>query len=109
VKVSVSVGGSIVIDDDVHPLNVNAATEDIGGHENTLFESFERGVSADTKWNCQVSSLKMEGESDVPFLLGKTRMDTDTRKIARNEQFIQLDRACDGFHKDDDLFNGVEQ
>jgi len=85
VKVRVSIGGSIVVDDDVHPLNVNTATKDISGHEDTLFESFERGVSADTKRKYQVSSPKMEGESDVPFLLGKARVNTDTWKIARNE------------------------
>ena len=52
---------------------------------------------------------KMEDESDVPFLLGETRVDTDTWKVARNKQFIQFNRASDGFHKDDDLFGEVKQ
>ena len=59
VKVRVSVGGSIVVDDDVHPLNIDPATEDISSHKNTLFESLERGVSIDTKQNCQASSFNM--------------------------------------------------
>ena len=84
-KVRVRIGGSIVVDDDVHPLNVNTATKNISGYKDTLFESFERRVSADTKRDYQVSGPKMEGESDAPFLLGKARVNTDTWKIARNE------------------------
>jgi len=49
----------------------------------------------------------MEGEWNLPFLLGKTRMDTDTWKIARDKQFVQFDRTRDGFYEDDDLFGEI--
>jgi hypothetical protein len=32
-------------------------------------------------------------------------MDSDTGKIARNEQLVQFDRTNNRFHEDDDLFN----
>ena len=71
-KVRVGIRRSIVIDYDVHPFDVNTATENIGGNKDTFFEGFERGISADTKWDCQVSSPEMEGDSNVPFFLGET-------------------------------------
>lgn len=108
VKVRVSVGGSVVVDDDVHPLNVNTATEDISGHKDTFFEGLKRGVSTDTKWGCQLSGPDRGGKLNVPFLLGKTGVDTYTRKIARNEQLVQFNRSCNGFHEDDDLFDEVK-
>ena len=50
-KIRVGVGGSIIIDDDVHSLNVNTATEDISSHKDAFFESLECGISGDTKRN----------------------------------------------------------
>jgi hypothetical protein len=72
VKVRIGIRGSIIVDDDVYPLNVNTATENVGGDKDTFFESLERGISADTKQGCQVRSPEMEGDSNVPFLLRKT-------------------------------------
>ena len=61
-EVGVSIGRSIIVDDDVHPLNVNSTAKDVSGDKDTFFESLERGVSADTKRSCQVSSPELEGE-----------------------------------------------
>jgi hypothetical protein len=47
VKITVCIGRTIVIDNDVDTLNINTTSEDIGGNQNTLFECFEGGVSAD--------------------------------------------------------------
>ena len=61
-EVRVGIGRSIIVDDDVYPLNVNATAEDVSGDKDTFFESLERGVSTDTEWSCQVSSPELEGE-----------------------------------------------
>jgi len=106
-EVRVGIRGGIVVDNDVYSLDVDTATENIGGNEDAFFEGLERGISAYTKRNCQVDEPKMEGDSGIPFLLGKARMDTDTWKIARDEQLVQFDCARDGFHEDDNLFGNV--
>ena len=72
-KVSVGLGGSIIVDDDVYPLNINTTTEDVSSHEDAFFKSLERGVSADTKRSYQVTSPKMESESrTVPLGQGQS-------------------------------------
>lgn len=105
-QVRVRIRGGIIVDDDVYSLDIDTTTEDIGGNKDTFFESLERGITSDTKQNYQVSSHRVRGESNVPFLLSKTRVDTDTRKIARNKQLVQFNRPCDGFHEDDNLLGG---
>jgi len=109
VKVRVGIRGSIVVDDDINPLNINATTENIGSDEDTFFKSLECGVPAYTKHDRQVSNPKVKGGPNAPFLLGKTRVDTDTWEIARNKQLVQFDRARDRFYEDDDLFAKVQQ
>lgn len=99
-KVRVGIGGSIIVDDDVHPLNVNTATEDISGHKDTLFESLKRGVAADTKQNCQVSSSKVEGEQtyrsswarpEWMLILGKLQETSSlSNSIARATDFTNM-------------------
>ena len=41
-----------------------------------------------------------------PFFLLKTRVNTDTRKIARDKQFIQFDGPGDRFYEDNNLEDG---
>jgi len=106
-QVRVSIRRGIVIDNDVYSLDINTATKNVGGDEDAFFKGLKRGVSAYTKRNCQLSGPQMEGNSGVPFLLGKTRMDTDTWEIARDEQLVQFDCASDRFHEDDNLFGKV--
>lgn len=107
-EVRVGVRGSVIVDDNIHSLDIDAAAKNISGHKDTFFKSFERGIPADTKWNCQLDNPKIECEPNEPFLLGKTRMDADTWKVTSNEKLVQFDRACDGFHENDDLFNEFE-
>jgi hypothetical protein len=45
VKVTVSIGRAIVVNDDIDTLNVNTTSEDIGGHEDTLLECLEGRVT----------------------------------------------------------------
>jgi hypothetical protein len=52
-KVRIGLRWSIVIHDDVHPFDINASAENIGGDKDTLFEGLERGVSSDAKQNRQ--------------------------------------------------------
>ena len=47
-QVAISIRRTIVVNDDVHALDINATTEDIGGNEYTLFESLESSVTVDT-------------------------------------------------------------
>jgi hypothetical protein len=47
-QVAVCVAGGVVIDNDVHSLDVDAATEDVGGDEDALLEVLELSVAGDT-------------------------------------------------------------
>jgi hypothetical protein len=55
----------------------------------------------------QVSDPKITQGLSIPFLLGKTRVDTDRRKIARHKELVQFDSSSDGFHENNDLFDGA--
>ena len=85
VKVRVGVRRGVVVDYDVHPFDINAATENVGSDKDTFFEGLERGISTYTKRDRQPGSTENASNSNVPFLLGKTRVDTDTGKIARDK------------------------
>jgi len=109
VKILVGIKGSIIVDDDVNPLNVNATTQNVGSDKDTFFKSLERGAPAYTKHDRQVSNPEVKGGPNTPFLLEKTRVNTDTWEIARNKKLVQFDRARDGFYEDDNLFGEVQQ
>ena len=47
-QITVSVRRTIIIDDDVHTLDINTTTENISSNQNTFFECFEGRVSANT-------------------------------------------------------------
>lgn len=98
-KVRVGIGGSIIVDDDVHPLNVNTTTEDISGHKDAFFESLECGVSADTKWNRQVSNPKRSNQTyrsswarpEWILILGKLQETSNlSNSIARATDFTKM-------------------
>ena len=103
-KVRIGVRGSIIVDHDVHPLNINTTTKNISCDKDALFESFERGVSRDAGQKCQLSTTGTESRSSIPFFLSKARVNSDRRKIARNEQFVQFDRPRNGFNENYNLF-----
>ena len=48
VQITISVRRAIIIDDDVHSLDINTTAEDISSDQNTFLKSFEGGVSADS-------------------------------------------------------------
>ena len=48
VKVAVSVGRAVIVDDDVDTLNINTTTEDVGSDQDTLLKRLEGSVSRDT-------------------------------------------------------------
>jgi hypothetical protein len=106
VKVRIGIRRSIIVHDDVHSLDIDTATEDIGGNEDSLFEGLEGGISTDTKRNRQTSGLTIQDKSGVPFFLGKTGVDRNAWKIARDEQFIQFDGTGNGLYENDDLSGG---
>ena len=43
-KVAVSVRRAVVVDDDVHTLDIDTATEDVGGDQDALLERLEGSV-----------------------------------------------------------------
>lgn len=47
-EVTVSIRGTVVVDNDVDPLDIDTSTKDISGYQYTLFESLERGIAADS-------------------------------------------------------------
>jgi hypothetical protein len=47
-QVAVCVARGVVIDNDIHSLDVDTATEDVGGDEDALLEVLELGVASDT-------------------------------------------------------------
>ena len=47
-QITVCVRGTVIIDDDIHTFDINATAEDISSDQNTFFEGFECGVSADS-------------------------------------------------------------
>ena len=106
VKVRIGIRRSIIVHDDVNSFDINTATKNIGGNQDSLFKSLEGGISADTKWNRQTRGLTIQGESDAPLFLGKTGVDRNTWKIARDEQFIQFDGTGNRLYEDDDLSSG---
>jgi hypothetical protein len=48
VKITISIGRTVIIHDDVDPFHVDPPTEDISSDKDTLLECFERGVALDT-------------------------------------------------------------
>ena len=48
VEVTISIGRTIIIHDDVDPFDINPPTKDIGSDEDTLLKRLEGGVALDT-------------------------------------------------------------
>lgn len=71
-QVTVSVRRAVIIDDDVHSLDINTTAKDISSDQNTFLEGFEGGVSTDS---IEGRNLKDNSSSKwlyTPFLLLKT-------------------------------------
>ena len=50
-QVAVGITGAVIVDDNVHTLDVDTTTEDIRCNKDTLFECLEGGVAVDTVGN----------------------------------------------------------
>ena len=85
--------GHVIVDDNVHPLNVDAPADDVRGDHDPLHEVLEGGVASDA------------------LLLGHPGVDADTGKVAVVQQAIQFIGARNGLYKDDNLveFEGIKE
>jgi hypothetical protein len=103
-QITVSIRRTVIIDDDVHSLDINTTAEDISSDQNTFLESFEGSVSADSIEERDLRDIIiLQKKLHAPFFLLKTRMDTDTRKIAGDKELVQFDGSSDRFYEDNNL------
>ncbi len=102
-KVAVRVRGTVVVDNDVDTLDIDTATKDVSGDQNTLLKCLEGSVPRDTDNNCRQTPSPLRRPRDLPLLLHKARMDGDTREVARHKELVELNGTRNGLHKDDDL------
>jgi hypothetical protein len=102
-EVRVRVGGSIIVDDDIHSLNINPTSKDIRSDQDPLLKVLKLLVPRDT------SKLLNQGwwahtlTRHVPFLLTETRMHSNAREATLSQQFVEFDGTSDALDKDDDL------
>ena len=83
-QITVCITGRIVVDDNIHAFNVDAATKNIGGNENTLFKVLELLVAVDTAQGGR-SGQATRVTTYIPLLLAEPRMNTDAREVAFSE------------------------
>mmetsp|Transcript_110391 Transcript_110391/g.216445 ORF Transcript_110391/g.216445 Transcript_110391/m.216445 type:complete len:296 (-) Transcript_110391:322-1209(-) len=81
-QVGVAILGHVVIDDDIDPLDVDAAAEQVRCDQNPFLELLE---------------LLVPGN---PLLLRQARVDRDRREVALNEELVQRHGTLHGLHKD---------
>jgi hypothetical protein len=67
VQITVCVRRAIVVDNDVHTLNVNTATKNVSGNQYTLLKSLECSVALDSE--TMFSYYYTWDETYVPLLL----------------------------------------
>mmetsp|Transcript_59286 Transcript_59286/g.168586 ORF Transcript_59286/g.168586 Transcript_59286/m.168586 type:complete len:469 (-) Transcript_59286:2-1408(-) len=93
VEVRVAVLGHVVVDDDVYPLDVDAAPEQVGGNHDALLELLELLVARDA------------------VLLVQPRVDGDRGKVTLHQQLVERDGALHGLHENYHLveLQGVEE
>ena len=105
-QVTVSIRRAVIIDDDVHSLDINTTAEDISSDQNTFLEGFEGGVPADSIEGRNLRDNSSSKKLHAPLILLKTRMDTDARKIAGDKELVQFDSSSDRFYEDNNLEEG---
>jgi hypothetical protein len=105
VQITISVRRAVIIDDDVHSLNINTTAEDISSDQNTFLKCFEGGVSADSIEETILDIILQNTKKTLhaPFFLLKTGMDTDARKIAGDKELVQFNGSSDRFNEDNNL------
>ena len=102
-QITVGVRRAVIIDDNVHSLDINTTAKDISSDQNTFLEGFKGSVSADSIAGRNIRDKSPSKKSHSPFILLKTRMDTDTREIAGDKELVQFDSSSDRFYKDNNL------
>ena len=81
-QITVCIWGTVIVDYNVHPLDVDPTTKDVRCNQYTLFECLKGGVSVDTARNRSAALPVTNKVRFVPLLLLQTRVDADTGKIA---------------------------
>ena len=84
-QIGVGVFRHVIIEDDVHALDVHSASKQVGGHKDALLEVFELLVTPQT------------------LLLGHCAVDGNGREVLFNQQLVEGTAATHGADKDDDL------
>ena len=105
-QITISIRRAVIIDDNVHSLDINTTAEDVSSDQNTFLESFKGSVSADTIEGRNLKTDSLSKKLHTPFILLKTGMDTDTRKIAGDKELVQFDSPSDRFYEDNNLEEG---
>lgn len=93
VEVRVGIRGSVIVDDNVHSLNIDTSTKDVGSNEDSLLKSLEL----------------LESRDSLGLL--KTRVDTDGGEVALLQESVELSSTLNRLDKDADLveFEIVQQ
>jgi hypothetical protein len=93
VQVSVGVLGHVVIDHDIHSLDINPSPHQVRGDHDPTLEIFELLVRLN------------------PFFLFHARVEAGAGEVALGEEFVEGGGTRDGVHEDYELveFKGVEE
>jgi hypothetical protein len=93
VQVGIRVFWHVVVENDVHSLDIDTSSEEIGGDQDSSLEVFEQRVSFES------------------FLLVHGPVDVDGREVLVFEELVQRDAPLDRLDEDDDLveFERVEK
>ena len=100
-QVCVRVLGHVVVEHNVHSLNVHATTEQICRHQNTLLEVLELLIALQSARTH--NKTQHMGTMRSPLRLLHAAMNGDGREVLLNEQLVERDAAVDRLHEDDHL------
>lgn len=106
-QVAIGLRGGVIIDDNVYAFHINTTTKDIGGHEDTLFEVFERLVTV----NAEMKLVPVDHLicADIPLFLVQSRVDANTGEVAVVEELVQFVRPGHRLDKDNDLGKEMDE
>jgi hypothetical protein len=101
-KVAVGLAGCVIVDHNVHALDIDTTSKDVCCNKDSLFEVFERLITVDAVLRMS-KSFRSRTAGHSPLFLGEPRVDANTREVAVVEQLVQFVRAGHRFDKDNDL------
>ena len=96
----------VVIEDDVHSLDIHTSTEEIRSHENTRLEFFEFLVTSQTRKSIELVKIfctVLAESNDEPIFLSHATMNFHGRKVLLGEQLAQCCTTWDRFDEDHHL------